>query len=150
MCTLLIFPCLPKMSIHVPLADLAEPPTTDKERQALETLQCQYRGVIRKLIWDRITRHPHMITGSPCRPALPFPVTNSQFHGTLPALAQFLRQVDDFAIAISMHAHLCRPRCRTPLSMLAPMFAKSCKSRWARYTAVKHSIALWFSTRKAT
>jgi hypothetical protein len=46
MCTLLIFPCLPKVSTPVLLAGLAEPPTTDKECQALETLQCQYRGVI--------------------------------------------------------------------------------------------------------
>ena len=38
------------MSIFVPLADLAEPPTTDKECQALETLQCRYRGVIGELM----------------------------------------------------------------------------------------------------
>jgi hypothetical protein len=104
MCTLLIFPCLPKMSIPVPLAELAEPPTTDKERQALETLQCQYAvGNIGKLVWDRITRHPHMLPCLPCRPALPFAVTTSQCHGTLPALARFLRQVDDVAIAIFLH-----------------------------------------------
>ena len=105
MCTLLIFPCLPKMSIPVPLADLAEPPTTDKERQALETLQCQYLGNIGKLVWDRIPRHPPMLPCLPCRPALPFPVTTSQCHGTLPALARFLRQVDDVAIAIFLHAN---------------------------------------------
>jgi hypothetical protein len=96
------------MSIFVPLADLAEPPTTDKECQALETLQCRYRGVIGELMRDRITRHPHLLT---CRPALSFPLTDSQFHGALPTLARLLRQVDDVAIAISsMHAHLCRPR----------------------------------------
>ena len=70
MCTLLIFPCLPKMSMPAPLADLAEPPTTDKERQALETLQCQYLGNIGKLVCDRIPRHPHMLPCLPCRPAL--------------------------------------------------------------------------------
>ena len=117
MCTLLIFPCLPKMSIPVPLADLAEPPTTNKERQALETLQCQYCGVIGKLVWDRSKRYPHMLPCRICRPALPFPVTTSQCHGTLPALAQFLRQVDDIAIAIFMYAHMCQPRCHTPLSL---------------------------------
>jgi hypothetical protein len=70
MCTLLIFACLSAMSISVPLADLAESPTTDKERQALETLQCRYRGVIGELMWDRSTCHPHMITCSPARPSL--------------------------------------------------------------------------------
>jgi hypothetical protein len=106
MCTLSIFACLLTMSIFVPLADLAEPPTTDKERQALETLQCRYRGVIGELMQDRITRHPHMLT---CHPALSFPLTDSQFHGALPTLARLLGQVDDVAaITISsMHAHLC-------------------------------------------
>ena len=116
MCTLLIFACLPVMSIPVPLADLAESPTTDKERQALETLQCQYRGVSGELMRDRITRHPHMLT---CHPALSFLLTDSNFHGALPTLAWLLCQVDDAAIAISsMYAYLCRPQCHTPLSLL--------------------------------
>jgi hypothetical protein len=46
-----------------------------------------------------------MLPCLPCRPALPFPVTTSQCHGTLPALARFLRQVDDVAIAIFLHAN---------------------------------------------
>jgi hypothetical protein len=70
MCTLLIFACLPTMSISVPLVDLAEAPTTNKERQALETLQCQYRGAIGKLIWDRSTNSTHDYMPSSTVPSL--------------------------------------------------------------------------------
>ena len=122
MCTLLIFACLPVMSISVPLADLTESPTTNKERQALETLHCQYCGVIGKLMWDRSTCHPHMITCSPARPSL---------SPTLSFMALYLRspsysaKLMILAIAIGMHAHLCRPRYRTPLSMFGQNYTPS-------------------------
>ena len=122
MCTLLIFACLPVMSIPVPLADLAESPTTDKERQALETLQCQYRGVSGELMWDRSTCHPHMITCSPARPSL---------SPTLSFMALYLRSPGCAAKSmIVLLPSVCTRiyadyRCRTPLSMLGQKYTPS-------------------------
>ena len=122
MSTLSIFACLSTMSIFVPLADLAEPPPTDKERQALETLQCQYGGVIGELMWDRSTCHPHMITCSPARPSL---------SPTLSVMALYVRSPGCAAKSmIFLLPSVCTRiyadyRCRTPLSMLGQKYTPS-------------------------
>ena len=113
MCTLLIFACLPTMSISVPLVDLAEAPTTNKERQALETLQCQYGGVIGELMWDRSTCHPHMITCSPARPSLSPPLSVMALYLRSPGCAAKSMIFLLPSVCTRIYAD---HRCRTPLT----------------------------------